>query len=128
MTTLFGVDIAAELASGLEAAGGLLEGTLTTVTDGARDSDNLAGGRAQVEAEITFRGIVEAGARKMDGTRVVWEGDTVLMIAGSFSTIGVRPKVGDRVEIEGVVYNLERLLERDPASATFLFGVMAGAE
>jgi len=121
MATLFGnfgIDLAAQLASGLGPS--LLPATLTRVTPGIRTPGALTGGTNPTTASYPCRGFTDDyQAAEIDG-ELVHVGDRKVLLLGK--TIGggaVVPQPNDRVTIEGATFTLIRVT-RDPAAATFV--------
>lgn len=115
---IFGVDIAGIIADATD--GNLNEASVTIYTDGVRDENNLTGGPAQTENTITCTGIWSAFSTRDIDEQVVLTGDRKAMLIGD--TIGdVIPKVGDKVVMDGDTMYIVRLLESDPARATYTY-------
>lgn len=120
MSDLFGIDIAGLVAETL--SGQLITGSWVTRTFGSRTPGSLTEGRAPTEVTITFEGIFENIAKKYreEDTNIKVEDQAILMIVGSFSPAGYEPQPDDTIMLEGRTVRVYKILERDPASATFL--------
>lgn len=97
---------------------------------GERDPDHPT--RAPVPGAPTehkARGFTEDfSVRSIDGKNVIVGDRKVTLIANSIEG-GVEPDAGkDRVRIEGRTYAVHRIIERDPAGATFLLHVRTPAK
>ncbi len=121
VSPLFGINVAKLIADNFR--GQLNVGTLTVITHGART--NSTSGRSQSPANSTFDGLLtNYKDEEVDGT-LVEEGDRkVLIIAGTLNPV-VIPKSKDRVTIEGVEFEIKRVM-RDPAAATYTLQVRGG--
>jgi hypothetical protein len=98
-------------------AGRLLTGTLRRV---ASSSLNAYGDPVPGTASTwTFDGIVDSFSAFFAATAGIPATDVrVLIIAGSLATV---PQQDDQVAFRGEWYQLRRLVERDPANATYIF-------
>ena len=109
--TLFGIDIAKEVADALTGAGGLRPGNLIK--------------RDGTEAE--FQGFVENRTIRSSDGRVedalVFAAKPVLSIVAGTVADGLVPDVNDAAEMDGVTYELVSLVRRDPAAAVYEFEV-----
>lgn len=124
MPDLFGIDIKGLVAD--EFGGNLVAGTLTKVTHGARAAGDLTAGRTQTTESVTFDGILQSFKTELiDGTNVQLGDRQVLIIVGTMSE-EVEPEQGWSITIEGKTYTVVKLLERDPAGATYLVHVRGG--
>lgn len=122
--TLFGVDIAGEIAAGFAAAGGLEAGTLTKTTNGNRTSGSLTAGPSKSSSTFTLQGFIEKGQMRLPGSRVVVTGNFMTILGASVSG-GEIPELNDKVNMEGSDWELTELMERDPAAATYIFRIQA---
>ena len=129
MPNLFGLDIAKLVADGIAQAGNLRPGTLTHVVGpGARDPNNPNAGRQPVTTTHSFQGFVEVRAVRRDDTLIA-EPRPILTILGATLNppidfpAGPDVDLGDKATIDGMTYTLVRLIERDPAGATYVFEV-----
>lgn len=119
MPTLFGVDIAAEVASAMGSE--LLEAVLRRPTS-LRSEDNptafsVEGGDAPSPERWECRGMMETGqSRSRDGAIV--SGETALVLGGTLPN-GVEPQAEDELFIEGHWWKVIEMIERDPAGATY---------
>ena len=117
MPSLFGVDIAQELANAF--SGQLLTGTLTRVTPGTRTPGQLTGGTNPTETTHAFEGFIEDKTEvRREGTLVSRGGKFVSILGASVSPAAV-PQQGDKVTIEGVDYTIVEIAGRDPAAALY---------
>lgn len=120
---LFGVDVAALVNS--QIAPGLLDLTLTKVTPGTRTPGQLTAGTNPTTTTHTGKGIIEDfKTREIDGTLILVGDKSVLLVTESL-TPAATPDGGDRLAIEGDEYSVVRILERDPAGATYKLHVRA---
>lgn len=117
---LFGVDIAGIIAE--ETQGQLHEVTVTRYTRGARDPNNLTGGRPKTPATVTgitgfwedFTGTPPPGVElELNDRKAVLIGDTI--------PAGGHPKRNDAITIEGETQYMVKLLSRDPAAAVYVY-------
>jgi hypothetical protein len=114
---LFGVNISGLVAKHI--GPGLLPAVITVITTGSRTS--LTGGRSKVPTTYTARGIWEdVDPSKVDGEQILAT-DRVAMLIGDTIQGGVIAKLDDRITIEGITLNVVRLLNRDPAAATYRY-------
>lgn len=117
MPALFGIDIAALIASNM--GPGLLPATLRKVTPGTRDPSDLSGGTNPTEQAFACRGIIdEYRESQFDGT-LIQRGDRKVLILGGTLPSGVVPEQGDKISIEGQVFQVVGVPSRDPAAATY---------
>ena len=122
MAKLFGLDIAGIVNREIANAGGVLSGTLTRVSPGARTPGSLSGGTNPAETSHAFKGFLEQGERRIKGQLQTVSG-TFLSILGASVAGGVVPAVNDRAVIEGAEYDLVEQVARDPAAALYVFRV-----
>ena len=119
---MFGIDIGALVAGGLEAAGDVHEGVLYKET-----TQEDPGNPTKVTRTRTphpFKGFISyeniyRGMR--DGKSLKTDKNPALSILGS--TIDVVPELNDKAEIHGVTYTLVEIREVDPTQALFVFKV-----
>lgn len=105
MPNLFGLDIKTMVAQ--QFAGQLVDGTLTKSTPGTRDSGNLTAGTQPTSTAYTFEGVVTEYNAFEISSGLAERGDLkVLIIAGSMSTAGVEPSMGDLITIESKTLTL----------------------
>lgn len=97
--------------------GRLLTGTLRRITRSAVDS---RGDPVPEDAQTwTFDGIVDSfSAFFMAQAGIPATDSRILIIAGSLAT---SPRKDDQVKLREAWYQLRRLVEQDPASATYIF-------
>ena len=122
MGDLFGLPIAQLVADALASAGNLQQGTLLKSIPGAEDPTDPT---APVPATVTqhsFQGFIEQRAVRRDDTLIA-EPTPIMTIIGKSVSPAAEPKINDRAELAGMTYELERLIRRDPAGATFEFQV-----
>lgn len=122
MPSLFGVDIAGEIARGFASAGNLVPGVLTQKVQGARTPGSLSAGRSTSTSSHAFQGFLEEGQKRIEGTRQTMTGDFISILGASVSP-ATAPRVNDLVTIEGSTFGLVELIERDPAAALYVFKV-----
>lgn len=91
---------------------------LTKVTYGARDSDNLAAGRAQTTTDYACKGFETTWSKQfIAGTQVV-AGDRFVALLGY--SLSVVPAVGDSITIGGVTAPIVAVSSRDDAVAAYV--------
>ena len=122
MGDLFGLDIAQLVADALASAGNLQEGILLKSTPGTADPTDPTAPVPPTVTQHTFQGFIEQRAVRRDDTLIA-EPTPIMTIIGKSVSPAVEPKVNDRAELAGMTYELERLIRRDPAGATFEFQV-----
>lgn len=120
MPDLFGLDLAGIIASAFKGAGGLVEGTLTRVEQGSRTAGSLTGGKSEGTTSHVFQGFLEQREIRREGQVAADVVQAVTILGGSVDPPAV-PEVNDRATLEGITVTLIRLLERDPAAATYVF-------
>lgn len=99
MTTLFGINLAAELHR--EMSPGLRDVTLIVVTPGTRTPWNPAGGTNPDEEPYPCRGVrIENTGQRVGGELVSRDESIILVIANSISGGTVAPKVNDKLTYE----------------------------
>lgn len=119
MPSLFGIDIAGIVAR--EIGPGVLPATLILPAPlGARDEDDLLSGPTRgASTRLSCRGFKQNyNPREIDGSLIKSEDIRILLIAGTIEG-GSEPVDNCSVEIEGTLYNIPRVEDRDPAGATF---------
>lgn len=117
---LFGVDIAGIVADAM--GGQLLPVTITRNTDGARDPDNLTGGRAKVPTTVTgIDGFWEDFTRDPPPGVDVQLGDRKAVLIGDSIPAGGHPLKDDAITIEDQTLFMVQLMSRDPASAVYTY-------
>jgi hypothetical protein len=122
MPRLFGRDIAGEIARKLGKH--LLPATLIKVYPGVREPGNPAGGTQPTTEQFPCRGFVADMKERFVDEDQVKRGDQIVMLLGATIDRGkTEPAAGDIVLIEGRRRPLVKLLERDPAAATYSFAV-----
>lgn len=115
MPSLFGVDIAGEIASAF--AGQLVTTVLIKVTPGTRGA-NLTAGLQPTDVPYTCNGFIEDRREGNMRGSLVSQGGRIVSILGGSLPAGVFPETTDKVTIEGTTY---RIVEtgRDPAGALY---------
>jgi hypothetical protein len=117
---LFGVDIAGLVADAM--AGQLFPVTVTRYTAGNRAPGNLTGGQPQTPATVTgidgfwedFTGDPPPGVTvELNDRKAVLIGDTI--------PAGGQPVRNDAITIEGQTLYAVKLINRDPASAVYVY-------
>lgn len=117
---LFGVDIAGIVADAM--GDGLLDVVVTRYSEGARDANNLTGGKPKTPATVEgikgfwddFTGTPPPGIELELGDRkAVLIGDTI--------PAGGQPLKNDAITIEGVTLYMVQLVSRDPAAAVYVY-------
>ena len=122
MGNLFGLPIAQLVADALAAAGNLQQGTLLKSTPGVEDPTDPTAPVPETITQHSFQGFIEQRAVRRDDTLIA-EPTPIMTIIGKSVSPATEPKVNDRAELAGMTYELERLIRRDPAGATFEFQV-----
>lgn len=121
-TMLFGVDISGEVAR--ELGPGLPQCTLIRTISTSREPGNLAGGLQPTTIEYTCRGVeTDLEQKHIDGSLVKQTDVAILLLGDTIDGGNVQPQIGDRVTSDGRTRAILRILERDPAKATFLVAV-----
>ncbi len=120
MAELFGIDIAQVVADSIADAGNLRPGTLNKIEPGTRTGGNLTAGTNPTSTAHTFQGFVETKTPRREGT-IVADPMSVVTILGATVSPAAVPEVNDTAVIDGVTWNLDKLLSRDPAEAVYEF-------
>jgi len=114
--TLFGIDIAAEIASAIGPSDATAA-RLVSVTPGTRTSGAPSAGTNPTTASYSCRGfVVDYAAGQIDGTLVVKGDRLVSLVAKSINAGATTPKPGDRVTCRSRTYSIVRV-EGDAAEA-----------
>lgn len=117
---LFGVDIAGLVAENM--AGQLFPVTVTRFTAGARDPNNLTGGKPVTPAAVTgITGFWEDFTRDPPPGVEIELGDRKAVLIGDTVPAGGLPLRNDAIEIEGETQFMVQLISRDPASAVYVY-------
>lgn len=121
MTSLLENAIKAQVASAF--SGKLLSGTLRRVTGTAVDA--FGDPTTTAVTTYTFEGTRDDRSAFFRASAGIPDTDVlILIIAGSFKASGVtttvRPKTDDQIYIRNTWHQVRRIVEEDPASATFL--------
>jgi len=121
---LFGIDIAKEVASGISAAGGVLDVTFTNYTRGTRSATQPTAGISTSATTFTAKGFVDDYTdRQIDGTQIQRGDRRVSILGGTISPAGA-PQPGARVEVvdgeSEVLTIVEGGVQTDPARALFV--------
>lgn len=113
-TELFDIDIAGELADGMEDAGGLLDATLVKRPSGTRTAGAIAGGTNATSTSLPCKGSRKEVAA--DGKREV----TVSLLGASIlsGTDRVVPEPGDDVTVGGETFEIVEV-KHDRAAAMY---------
>lgn len=120
MTTLMGIDFAAEIAAAFGPSD-LLPATLRHRTTGTRTPGQLSGGTNPTTTNYVTRGVVlEYSLHDLGVAPGVQSGDKkVMLIAKPLTDAGVEPRGDDSLTIEGKTYSVVAV-RRDPATATYV--------
>ena len=112
--TLFGVDISNIVSSALE--GQLRPVTVTRTSEGTYDpvTDEVTGSSS---AEYTSEGIEENRRKYLESGLIESHEVPVLILAQPLET---EPRADDKLEIDGNMYTVVDLIERDPAGAIYI--------
>lgn len=114
---LFGIDIAGIVDDNI--SDGVLPATLTKVTDGTRDSNNLAGGLNPVETPYSARGFIDSYTDdQINNTTILRNDRQITLIGNSIEGLQI-PATGDIITIEGSAFDIINVT-RDPAAATYV--------
>lgn len=122
MGDLFGLPIAQLVAAALDDAGNLQQGTLLKATPGVEDPNDPTAPVPETITRHSFQGFIEQGAVRRDDTLIA-EPTPIMTIIGASVSPAAEPKINDRAELADMTWELERLIRRDPAGATFEFSV-----
>ena len=113
---ILGTDIAGILRTSLR--GMLLDATLTKISAGSVDPNNIGAGPAITETDYTAEGFVESyDENRIDGT-IVQEGDRLVILIGESIQSFVVPEPQDKITIESVTYTIVQVT-RDPDAAIY---------
>ena len=122
MPQVFGLDIASIVSEAVQAAGGLSAATLIKTGDSTRNAADPGTRIAPSISRHQLEAVIETKSRRDRDTAVAETMLVLTIIAGSIVPVAV-PAVNDRVELEGSIYTLTRLIALDPAGATYQFEV-----
>ena len=124
MPRLFGLDIAALVDTSIQAAGGVLTGTLVQSTPGTRTPGDPTGGTNPTTTSYSIRGFFEFTERRRDDSLVTSRG-TRLSVLGNSLPEGIEPGSGDVITLNGETgnYTVVRVINRDPAAALYVLEV-----
>ncbi len=122
MPELFGLDIARLVADSIESAGNLRPGTLAKSEPGQEDPNDPTAPVSSITTAHSFQGFIEAKAVRREDTLIA-EAVPVMTILGASVNPVAEPAVNDKATIDGITYELVRLITRDPASAVYEFEV-----
>ncbi len=114
---LFGIDIAGIVADAIGPQ--LLDVTLTIITLGARDPQNLTAGPQRSADEHSCKGFWEDYSSTQVGGEILAT-DRKAVLIGDTIPAGVELKKGDQIEIEGQTLMFWRWQSRDPAGAVLV--------
>lgn len=113
---ILGTDIAGILRTSLR--GMLLDATLTKISAGSVDPNNIGAGPAITETDYTAEGFVESyDENRIDGT-IVQESDRLVILIGESIQSFVVPEPQDKITIESVTYTIVQVT-RDPDAAIY---------
>lgn len=116
MPKLFNVDIAGEINKGMGHL--LLSLVLTKSSAGSRVSGQLIAGTQPTTVDYSGRGFTSSYKdREINNTSII-TGDRKIGILGASLPSGIIPAAGDKVTIEGSIYNIVNV-KRDPAAALY---------
>lgn len=118
---LFGLDVAKLVADNVAAAGGVRTVSLQKRTPGTRTGGSLTGGTNPTGAALPCRGFVEIKEKRVEGTLVGQPMAVVSILGATVSGGSVAPEVSDVATVDGVAYELVRMLKVDPAGALYQF-------
>jgi hypothetical protein len=117
---LFGIDIAGIIADAV--GSGLLDVVVTRYTAGARDPNNMSGGRARTAETVEgIKGFFEDFTGLPRPGFEVELGDRKAVLIGDTIPPGGEPRRNDAITIEGVTLYAVQLYSRDPAAAVYVF-------
>ena len=119
----FGVDIAAEILSGL--GPGIPAVTLIKRTLGAEDPTDLTAGRPITDTPHVAKGFIDTYDSKRFGGTEIAQGTRVIVFLGDSLPSGIIPETEDRVTAEGSTFHLTGPIVRDPAAATYVCEIRA---
>lgn len=122
MNKLFGLDIAKIVNNEIKSCGNLQKGTLRSITPAVLDPLNLDDGCNYTFTEHSFQGFIEQVEMRREDMVPAGFMSKLLILGGSISP-KIVPKVNDEITMNSINYTLTRLLERDGASATYVFRV-----
>lgn len=120
MANLFGLNIAKIINDSIASAGGVLSGTLTHYTPGARTPGDPAAGLNPTSTAHSFKGFFELKEVRRKG-QIDTQVTPVVTLLGASISPAVVPIVNDVVIIDGRTLRLVELRSADPASAVFEF-------
>jgi hypothetical protein len=116
---VFGVDVAKIVAQ--KVGPGLHAMTLIRKVPTTREPGNLAGGTQPTEVSYPCRGIeATLEQRFIDGDKVKITDVAILLLGDTIDGGNVEPRGGDRLTSDGKTRAVIRVLDRDPAKATWL--------
>lgn len=123
---LFGVDIAKLIKDNI--GPGVLDATLTTVTEGTRTPSDATAGTNPTETAYPCKGFIDSQMVRFRNGTLVQNGNKVVVLIGDTINSGnTAPKPGDKITIESTVYLIpdDGTIDRDPAAATYTCEVRA---
>ena len=116
MSKIFGLDIAKIVGDAIKSAGNLSPGTLTHyIPDPANPGESI-------DTAHSFQGFIEFRAIRREDT-LVPEATPILTVIGASIAPPTVPAINDRAELGGVIWEVVRLIGRDPAGAVYEFEV-----
>lgn len=116
---LFGINISKLINDNVGT--GVLDATLTKVTESSRTGGSLDDGRVTTTTTFACKGFIDQQMQRgLDGTLVDDGTKTIVLIGDSINggAAASAPDSGDRITIEGTEYNIQTI-DRDPAAATY---------
>jgi len=114
---LFGVNISKLIKDNVGT--GVLDATLTVVTNTTRLAGSLTAGRRPTEATHACKGFIDSQqVRDVNGTLVDDGTKLIILIGDTINGGATAPGTADKITIEGDTYNIEAI-DRDPAAATY---------
>lgn len=119
MPDLFGLDIAGIIADSIESAGGVLSGKLFKVTSTDRTTGALTGGTNPINKGHAFKGFYDDRQLRTLPESLVQQDSRMIVLLGATIEGGVVPTPGDSILLEGDETTIDRIIERDPAAATY---------
>jgi hypothetical protein len=114
MPSLFGIDIAAIVYEATK--GQLIKGTITKVTEGARNPLDITAGLSRTETDYPLEGFIESKRfENAEGFTTLKQGEIITIIGNSCAVV---PEVSDKITMEGTKFTILNIM-RDPAAATY---------
>lgn len=101
-------------------AGLTRDGVLVKLTRGTRTAGDLDGGTNPTPTRHRFKGFYDDRQLSKLPDSLVQRGDRMVLMLGDTIQGGAEPEPSDEVELEGETTTIDRVVERDPANATYL--------